>query len=187
MRKYCQLIDTNYLFERSLIDGNTDPKLLNSSIRDAQEIHIQAVLGNSLYNKIMADAYDSVIDGAYESLLKDWIQPALSHWAVYLVIPYLNFKFTNKSVSELSGQNSAPTELNNIKYLRDDSRNKAEFYTQRIREEIVNNQASYPEYYTSTGIDQIQPMNRSYFSGVWTKYGPDCFDPNGPDATIRIK
>ncbi len=187
MRKVAQFIDTEYLFERSLIDSNVDPKLLNSSILESQEIHIQSILGNSLYTKMMADVVDEVITGEYLNLLRDYIQPALAKWAVYNVIPHLNYKLTNKNVAEMDSTFSKATELNNVKYLSEDARDKAEFFSQRIREYIMNHQSSFPEYFTTIGIDQIHPKRSSYFSGIYSSRNGNLPYPNDPDATIRIK
>lgn len=170
-RNFVQLLSVEYLFDRGLVDLNCDTKLLNNHIITAQEIQIQSVLGNSLYVKVMDLVYDNTISGTYLELLRDWITPALAYWSLYTVIPYLNYKFSNKNVSELTSTNVTPTDLGTIKYLRDDVRNKAEFFTQRIREFIVNNQTSLPEYWSETGIDQIHPKKDSYFSGLYLGRG----------------
>jgi hypothetical protein len=173
-RKFVQLLPVEYLFERGMVDSNVDVKLINNHILTFQEIQIQTVLGNSLYVKIMELVYDGNISGKYLELLTDWVCPALAHGSVYTALPYLNYKFTNRSVTEQNSQFGNPTGLDNIKYLRDDLRNKYEFFLQRVREFIVNNPSDFPEYYTTSNIDSIHPKRTQYFNGLYLNRGTNC-------------
>lgn len=168
-RIFYQLTDTEYLLNNCMIDRNVDPKLLNQSLIDAQEIHIQQVLGNALYNKVMKMLNDQNITGAYQILNDDYIGRAQAYWAWYLVTPFLNYKFTNKSVSEQRSDQSEPTSMSNIITLRDEIRDRAEYYTKRIRQFIVNNESELPEYTMNTDIDAILPDADPYFCGVQFK------------------
>jgi len=165
-RKFVQLISTAYLKERTVIDDNVDDKLLKQAVIDAQEMQMQRILGYNLYTKIMSDIYDEVLTDPYEILVRDYIKPAQAQFAFYNVIPYINYKITNKNVAERNSDNSNPAELKVIAYLRDDANNKAEYYAQRITEFIKNNQNTYPEYYYNNSINAITPAGNSYFCGM---------------------
>lgn len=186
-RKYVRLIDANYLYATTYVDDNVDAKLINQAIDDAQEIWIQQVLGHDLYNKIMSDCFNETITGNYYNLLNDYVLPALSLWAQYNLIPYLNWKFTNKSVAERTSDTSNPADMASINYLREDVKNRAEFLTKRITEIILNNQESFPEYFTTSGIAEIKPARSSYFSGISLPNSTSICDYGGPCSWIRIK
>ncbi len=174
---FSQLISSNYLYNSSILDDNVDPKLLDSNIVYAQNTHIQEILGEALYMSIMnqsaANIYTSVY---YQTLLYNWIQPALMYWALYESAPYIQFKFTNKSILKQTSDHSEAIALTDLTYLRNDLRNKAEAYTSRVREYIINNPSQLPEYYQTVNMGAIRPNNTAYDSGwqfsspsEWTK------------------
>ena len=67
----------------------------------------------------------------------------------------------------------------NLRYIRENQRNTAEFYNQRIREYIINNLNSFPEYSQSFGIDVIRPKRTTYFNGIYTSDDCGCSTPYG--------
>jgi hypothetical protein len=173
---FAKLISTDYLFKYTIIDDNVDPDLLGKFIIQAQDLNIQQVIGNTLYVKIMNDVVNNTISGYYKTLLDDYIQRCQAEWTVYHVFPFINYRLTNKAVSEKNSDNSNPTTLDNIQWLREQVRNTAEFYSTRIREYIVNNQVQFPEYFNpSQNLLSIKPKWNNYFGGIYT--GPNgCGD-----------
>lgn len=175
---YANFISTNYIFKYSVIDDNVDPLLLEPFIRQAQDLNVQTILGNTLYVKLMSDIppNGSGPTGYYKELLDNWIQPAVMHWTVYHALPFINYKLTNKAISEKntmsSSGGSTPTALDTVKYLRDVTRDKAEFYNQRIREYIINNEQYLPEYSIYTNLQSIKPKPTTYFGGIYLKNAP---------------
>ena len=165
---FANLLDTDYLFKRSMVDSNVDTKLLTTFITTAQDLHIQSILGENLYNKIMNDvASTGTTTGGYLILLQNYIMPAHMWWTIYEALPFISFKITNKSVTQKASPNDPIANSTDLNWLRNITRNNAEFYTQRIREYIVNDPSSFPEYYTSIGIERIVPKRTTYFSGIY--------------------
>lgn len=173
---YSNFIGTDYIFKNSFIDDNVDPSLLEPFIRMASDLHIQQILGNTLYVKIMNDiATTGTTTGYYKELLDTWISPSLMYWAIYESIPFINYRFTNKAISEKTTTGntggSNPADISTVKYLRDIVRDKAEFYNQRIREYIINNEQHLPEYTIYTNLQSIKPKNTTYFGGIYLRNG----------------
>lgn len=166
---YVQLIDTEYVFLHSDIDKNVDPNSIDPHIIVAQDTEIQQILGQNLYQFIM----DSVANGSitdpnksmYNTLLMNYIKPALCHWTVWFALPFIQYHLTNKSILSKTTDNATTTGLDVLQYLRNNVKHYCDFYNQRIREQIINNPSDYPEYYLSTGIDRIRPKRTTYFSG----------------------
>jgi hypothetical protein len=189
---YVQLIDTDYVFLHTTIDQNTDPALINPNILVAQDTTIQQIIGQNLYQTLMNQVYDGSIESAgniaYKTLLNNFIQPALGHWAVWYSLPDIQYRLTNKSILSKTTDSAKTTGLDELIYLRNNVKHYADFYNQRIREQIVNNPSSYPEYFQTIGIDRIRPKRTTYFSGWSTSptnstarrlpgySDPDCCD-----------
>jgi hypothetical protein len=162
-----QFITSEYMFKFTIVEDNVDATLITKFIYKSQDLNIQSVLGSNLYNKFVTDCPN--FTGSYLTLMKDYIQPAIAEWTVYHLLPFLNFKLTNKAISQKSSDNSNPSNLDDIKYLRDQVRNNAEFYSERIRDYIMNNPTLFPEFYTQIETHIIPPNRNNYFSGVYSR------------------
>lgn len=167
---YANFISIPYLYKHTIIDDNVDADLLTNFIIDAQDVNIQRVLGNTLYVKIMNDiASTGTTTGYYLTLLTDYIQRCQSKWVVYYAYPYINFRITNKAVSKKSSDNSQPTELQTIQWLRENVKNIAELYSTEIRKYIMNNQIQFPECDNFSGnLSKIGQNYNNYFQGIYT-------------------
>lgn len=192
---FVQLIDTDYVYLHTTIDKNVDPGLINPNIIVAQDTTIQQIIGQNLYQTLMdmvsTNSISNPSNSMYALLLNNYIQPALAHWAVWFSLPDIQYRLTNKTVVQKTNDNTQASSLDELIYLRNNVKHYADFYNQRIREQIINNPSSYPEYFQSVGIDRIRPKRTTYFSGwsggaggrrkPYPGHGdPDCCDdPSG--------
>lgn len=163
-------ISCEYLKEQTPVNNNVDNNLLNNAIWEAQSIHIQQQTGTKLYNKLVDLIRTGTIslpgNAAYKTLLDDYIQPTTAYWAWYESIPYLAMKCVNKGVERQNSDWSVKAELNEVEYLRDDIRNKCEFYSQRLTDFMWENRSKYPELVDNHKLDELHPTGNQYFSGV---------------------
>ena len=188
---FAQLLDTDYLFKRSMIDDSVDTKLLITFIVTAQDKSIQSILGENLYNTIMDMVILGTITGYYNILLQNYIKPAHMWGTIYEALPFISFKLTNKSVTQKTNPGDSVANSSDINWLRNVVKSNSDFYNQRIREYIINNPSAFPEYFTTVGIERIAPRRSTYFSGMYLpknsnkvkrKPGysdPDCCDGSG--------
>ncbi len=166
---YYQFIDFTYLTDCSIIPKNVDAGLISKFIRQAQDMNLQQALGHDLYFKLMNDfATTDTTTGDYLTLMNDFVKPAQTEWTTYHALPFIHQRITNQSLVKNGGDNSTPVDLKEMQALREEIRNSAEYYTERIREFILNNQNSFPEYFTTNGVNRIQPKQTSYNSGIYT-------------------
>lgn len=163
---YKLFITSNYVFKMSVIESNVDVDLIQKFIWKAQDLNIQSVLGQNLYQKMINDCPNYT--GFYQQLMIQYIQPALCEWVVYHSLPFINFKLTNKAVSQKSSDSSQPSGIDDIKWLRQQVRNNAEFYNERMRDFIKNYPAEFPEFYQNTLSFEVKPNVSNYFSGIAT-------------------
>lgn len=167
-RDYAQLVPIEYIYAHTPIDENVDAGLIVPCIKDGQEINIQSLIGSKLYNKLMTDAVNSTLVGDYYILVKDYIQPALAMWTLYYSYSVINYRLTNKAVSQKSSDDSQPTSLKDLNFIKDETKNKAEFYNKRIVDLIRNNLSSFPEYEEcGCNINNLNPQKKTYFSGIY--------------------
>ena len=169
-------ITARKLKENTTIDSNVDDDLLVPYILKSQDIHIHQTLGTDLYNLLKTQVSGATLTVPNTTLLEDYIQPALIEWALYESLPFIALKLNNKTLGRNNGEFLEAGSLEDLKYIRNASRDLAEFYTQRIIGFIKENINDYPTYHTNTGLDKIVPNSSSYFGGIYLGNGrsKDC-------------
>lgn len=164
-------IDINYLKESTPIDDNVDAKLLTPFITKAQELHIHKDLGSRLYDqlKTLVISGDITLSGntVYKTLLDDFIRPSEAEWTLFEALPFINFKLTNKAVSKRSSEESAPSEIDEVRWLRDSVNISAEFYSDRTIQFLKENKTDYQELCEPLDCDDIRPSTTGFFGGIY--------------------
>ena len=141
------------LVKNTIIDGNLDSDKFLQFIKIAQEIHITNYLGSKLYDKISADIVSGTLSGDYLSLVNDYIQPMLIHFAMVEYLPFAAYQIKNGGVSKHSSENSESVSKSEIEFLVQKERNTSEYYTRRFVDYICFNGNKFPEYNTNQDSD----------------------------------
>jgi len=158
------------------LDPNIDANALGSFILIAQSVRTQNILGYDLYTKYQNDinTYNAPQGAQYIYLMNNYIQMSVALWSVYEALPSLNFKLTNKALSQKSSEYGQPSTRDDVEYIRQQISNQAQFYDSRIREYITNYPSDFPEYYVTTGVNRVRAKENPYFAGL---YLPDRMQP----------
>ena len=159
-------LSTTKLKTLTTINPNVDDNLLTMAIWDSQEIHTQPILGTDLYKKLKTDVGTGTVTGVYKTLLDDYVIPALVQWSVSEALIYLRYKIMNKSISSQASDNTTPADLDELKFISSEIKNRAQFYDQRMIDYLCQYSSSYPEYSSNSTLDDIQPVGTSYFCGI---------------------
>ncbi len=178
MATYKLFIHPNEIKKTAFIEENVDEKLIRDIIVEAQDLHIHPLVGTGIYNDIK-DNITSLQTSSPDNktLMTDYIWPALKYWVLYEGVDVLTYKITNKAVLKRTGQNTESTSVEELDRLREMFRNKAEWYSERCRLYLVENQADYPLFYSpGTGVDVIHPSNTSYSVGWYLDKSDWCDD-----------
>lgn len=184
MAAFTLFMDVPYIHRFTIVEQNVDADLIQKFIVKAQELNIQNAIGQNLYTTLINDFINNgTFTGPRLTLVRDYIQPCQAEWVVYHLMPFMNYRLTNKAVSQKSSDNSQPSTIDDIKWLRDQVRNTAEFYTERLKDFIRNNPTQYPEYYTSELSFEVRPTKTGYFSGIYTR-GVNFQGPLPPASQI---
>ena len=152
------------LVKNTIIDGNVDTDKFIQFIKIAQEIHITNYLGSKLYDKISADIVANTLTGDYLSLVNDYIQPMLIHFAMVEYLPFASFQIKNGGVFKHSSESSESVSKSEIEFLIQKQRDFSEYYTRRFVDYICFNSTKFPEYLNNSGSDidpdkDVNPTN----------------------------
>lgn len=152
------------LVKNTIIDGNVDTDNFIQFIKIAQEIHITNYLGSKLYDKISADIVANTLTGDYLTLVSDFIQPMLIHFAMVEYLPFASFQIKNGGVFKHSSESSESVSKSEIEFLIQKQRDFSEYYTRRFVDYICFNSAKFPEYLNNSGSDidpdkDVNPTN----------------------------
>jgi hypothetical protein len=161
-------INRTDLVRNSIIDGNVDTDKFIQFIKLAQQIHIQNYLGTELYNKISTLITSGDIDEAeyadYKTLLNDYIQPMLIWWSQVDYIPFASYQIRNGGIYKHSSETSESVGKDEVDFLVNKAREKADFYTRRFIDYISFRNATYPEY-TANSNEDMNPSQDATFNG----------------------
>ena len=147
---YVLFISEEKLKDSTAINLNVDVNLLLPYVRQAQKLYVETKLGTKLNQKlkdlIVAGTISSGGNAAYKTLLDDYIGDMLPNWAFYHAIPFLRFKIENGNIYSKTSETGTALSTEEAQHLREEVRNTAEYYTERMVEYICNNNSSFPEY-----------------------------------------
>ena len=169
MAGYVLFISEDKLKDSTAINLNVDVNLLLPYVRQAQKLYVETKLGTDLNQKlkdlIVAGTVGAVGNEAYKTLLDDYIGDMLPNWALYNCIPYLRFKVENGNIYSKTSETGNALSTEEAQHLREEVRNTAEYYTERMIDYICNNNSLFPEYNTNTGSD-VNPDQNAYYNGM---------------------
>jgi hypothetical protein len=166
---YVLFISEAKLKDSTAINLNVDPEILLPYVLQAQRIYIETKLGTTLYEKleslITAGTIGNVGNEAYKTLVDEYIGDCLPSWAFHMCIPYLRFKTENGNIYSKTSETGNALSTEEAQHLREEVRNNAEYFTERMIKYITNNITLFPEYNTNSGAD-ISPDQNAFYNGM---------------------
>ena len=166
---YVLFISEAKLKDSTAINLNVDPEILLPYVLQAQRIYIEPKIGTTLYEKleslITAGTIGNVGNEAYKTLVDEYIGDCLPSWAFHMCIPYLRFKTENGNIYSKTSETGNALSTADAQHLREEVRNNAEYFTERMIKYITNNITLFPEYNTNSGAD-ISPDQNAYYNGM---------------------
>ncbi len=181
---YVLFISEAKLKDSTAINLNVDVELLLPYVRQAQKLYVETKLGTNLTQKlkdlITAGTIGNVGNEAYKSLVDDYIGDMLPNWAFYHAIPFLRFKIENGNIYSKTSETGNALSTEEAQHLREEVRNTAEYYTERMIDYVCNNTTSFPEYSTNSGAD-VSPDRNAYYNGM----NLERPTPQGTKLTLR--
>lgn len=154
------------VIKRTGINGNVDRDQMIQFIKIAQDIHIQQILGTKLFNKIASDINAGSLAGNYQSLLTNYIQDMVIHYAAIEILPYIHYKVANGGIYTKGSENGTNITKEDLDYLIQKERDIAEHYSRRFIDYMSFNNALYPEYNTNNNEDMYPTKNQNFAGWV---------------------
>ena len=177
---YVLFISEEKLKDSTAINLNVDVNLLLPYVRQAQKLYVEPKLGTDLYEKLKSEITAGTLSGAYKTLVDTYIGDMLPNWAFYHAIPFLRFKIENGNIYSKTSETGTALSTEEAQHLREEVRNNAEYFTERMIEYITNNLTSFPEYGTASGAD-ISADRNAYYNGM----NLEKPTPQGTKLTLR--
>lgn len=136
------LCSEDYIKTNSNLNDNFFGKNLLPSIREAQEIYLQQIIGTSLYESILQLVDDGAIGdpeySLYKDLLDNQIRPYLLYQTIVNAIPLANVKLSNYGTTLSDDQYLVNLSQGDAELIEKHFQNRADFYARRLQEYILN-------------------------------------------------
>jgi hypothetical protein len=144
------LIDENYIKNYTWLNDSVDATLLKPAILLAQDKHLQEVIGTDLYQAIINGIRNNNLSTDLQTLINDYIMIAVCWWTIYEVAPHLYIKTDNGSLMIRTSSDTQSVTDANVQDYRNQARESAVFYTNRMIDYLWKNSGLYVEYTTNS-------------------------------------
>lgn len=165
------LISSKSLREQTNLSDNITDKFLLPAIKEVQNVHLQQILGTSLFKKLLDLVSEGTISQEENKVYKTLIEKSkefLMYSVIAQVIPIASFK-----VDAAGTYQSATNEERNVLNLADTMQvadmytHKADYYKMRLQSFLMEHREDYPEL---SDCDYYNIHNNLYSaasSGLW--------------------
>jgi hypothetical protein len=138
-------IDTVYIKENTPIQDNLDPKLIQMSLQEAQEVTLRDTIGSDLYNEIYSQ-FPSSLSSDNATLLNDYIKPVLKYSVLYEAVLPLTYKFMNKSIMKRDGENMTSISMEEMVKIEQRYAQKRDHFIERMNKYLCTFPEKYPKW-----------------------------------------
>lgn len=161
----------------SYLGDNFDEQLLGKAIREAQEIHLQSIIGTALLDKIKT-LIENELDGkpdkisdsgntVYKVLLDDYISPYLAEKTQSVVVLPTTLKTRNMGLVKNSDENANAQSTDDIYRAQRRYNTTADRYATQISMYLCKHRAELPELDANCGCDYyVKPVIGKKFINV---------------------
>lgn len=134
--KKVYFISVDKIKEKSLINANTDEKIIKSALLEVQELELEPLIGD-LYSTLETQLTDDTLTDDNRAILVDVIQPYLIYGTlVYSVIP-LHYKLGNAGASKSTDTNLTILDSKELASFQGYYEGKFESYKRRLIEHFA--------------------------------------------------
>ena len=150
------------------LDNNVRIDVLTPAILNAQQIYTQDTLGTPFFNRLQEGVLNNDLTTDEAAFLKDYVGPALMQYALYLLMPNLKYKMSEKGIVNGTSEETQSTTLQELKYLRESTLDTAQFYDERMKEFLKDYPNLFPIYRDWNTIGMNPNKRNTYYSGLQT-------------------
>lgn len=169
------LLDSNYLKKLTQLNGQVEEDQFQSAIIAAQDIHLQQWLGSDLLDALKTKAQAGTLSGGYLTLVETYVRKALAWLVVVDLLPTMHVQLRNGGLVINAPEGTLAVGTDELHRLREDARNKSEFYLKQMYRWLSYNSTLVPEYLTDTQ-NRVKAKKPSYTQGFQISTGPKRYD-----------
>ena len=140
------LISENTIKQNSLVSNNVDGKYIQNAIRTAQDISLQPIIGQKLFERLCDGVANNNLNELETELISTYIQPVLLNAVMSDLILQLSFKFRNLGAVQTVDTNVVIPSLTDLEYIRNDYSMKCTFYQNRLSDFLEDNCTKFSQY-----------------------------------------
>ena len=140
------LISEKTVKENSLVSNNVDGKYIQNAIRTAQDISLQPIIGQKLFERLCEGVSEQNLTELETKLISTYIQPVLLNAVMSDLVLQLSYKFRNIGTVQTTDTNIMMPSLNELQYIREDYNMKAAFYMNRLSDFLEANCTKFKQY-----------------------------------------
>ena len=163
------LVSEQRMKQWTSLDNNIRIDVLTPSIINAQEIYIQDTLGTKFFNRLKNGIVANDLTTNESTFLNNYVGPTLIQYSLYLLLPNLKYKFVEKGILNGSSEETQPTTLDELQYLRESALDTAQFYNNRMLEFLSDNPNMFTAYLDPGNSGMMPNKETPYFSGLQTQ------------------
>lgn len=171
------LISPSEVKAASYLGDNFDEQMLGQGIREAQEVHLQGIIGTALLEKLK-DLVENELDGredginasgntVYKTLLDDYISPYLAEKVQSVIVLPMTLKTRNMGLIKNADENAYQQATEDIYRVQRRYNTKADRYATQISMYLCKHREEMPELDTACGCDYfVKPIVGKTFINV---------------------
>lgn len=179
--------------ERTGASNAIDGKQLFPMIKVAQDIHIQPVLGSTLYLRLQEGIDDNDLNNDEKNLIDNYITDALIWFTMSMLPMVMGYQLFSKGFLQKTSEESNTPSRADLELIESKYKSMAEFYNKRMIKYLQENYELYNEYLNpDSGVDVIFPTKQGYscpiFIGDYTdrKYGLSSASPRNIETAYYV-
>lgn len=140
------LISEKTIKENSLVSNNLDGKYIQNAIRTAQDISLQPIIGQKLFERLCEGVANNSLTELETDLVRTYIQPILINAVMSDLVLQTTYKFRNMGTVQTTDTNLIVPSLSDLEYIRNDYNLKAQFYMNRLSDYLEANCTKFAQY-----------------------------------------
>lgn len=160
------LIISEELFKAlSPVSGDLDWNYVWPVILAVQDKWIQPVLGQKLYEKIMAEIEADTLADPYKELVEDFIARTVVWYTCFQGFPFWGLKVVNSGVIQRITDDGATVSFTDIDKVAALCKGQGEWYKQRLIDYLCAHSTDFPEYLVCES-GEVHKENVNYEGGL---------------------
>lgn len=160
------LTSEDFVKSMTNISDNVAAGYLLPSIREAQDMYLQPVLGTRLFDCLKDKVAAGPVSGIYLQVLNK-AQYFLAYQAIALLLPKVSVKIANMGAVRTNDDNVQNVTTEEAIGLAEQYQKKADFYCRRLQEFVCANSAQIPELSKQQADQMAANLYSAASCGVW--------------------